>query len=140
MTNKEAIQWLVPPGMLSNGDEDDPVQKHWIAYQKAISLFKALDNIENKIQDAKVGCDQSVIDGLSYAFDIIQHEQLRAEWLCSIQKEIYDDTDNKISKIKERIEKRSWLPEGYDYKVVELDDILAIFDEISANADKQEEL
>lgn len=39
MTEKEAIEWLIPPTNCSNGDENDPIRKHWIAYNMAIKAL-----------------------------------------------------------------------------------------------------
>ena len=57
MTREEAKEWLMPPTTLSNGNQDDPVNKHWIAYRMAI---KALE------QQPKTGHWEKTADNYCY--------------------------------------------------------------------------
>ena len=55
MTREEAKEWLIPPTTLSNGNQDDPVNKHWIAYRMAIEALEqesVLDKIRAEIDNA----------------------------------------------------------------------------------------
>ena len=50
MTFKEAQEQLVGPLAISNGDENDPIQKHWIAYKMALHSFEAMEEIKRVIE------------------------------------------------------------------------------------------
>lgn len=54
MTSKEAKNWLIGPRIISNSDdENDPANKHWIAYRMAHAALDTVSVIEGAVKECK---------------------------------------------------------------------------------------
>lgn len=54
MTSKEAKNWLIGPSIISNSDdENDPANKHWIAYRMAHAALDTMTVMEGVVKECK---------------------------------------------------------------------------------------